>query len=476
MRQVLHKLGLFFFTIAILLAFLMFLNQCHLPLQEETPLGFSEVAEACGITHFYNHKRGAGIAIFDFNNDYLEDIIFAHPTANKLYKNNGDGTFTEMAKKAKLIQSDGIKCIGVVTGDFNNDGFDDVFFSSEKDDPFLLFMNLGNGSFRDVSIESGLNEFNTPRHKTASLGDVNLDGYLDIYIGVVVQHRKDKKKPEDEQSLEKVEIECAPDLLFINDGKMHFDEISHAYQAVNMGCGFSPVFTDPDNDGDLDLLIPNDWGKENLPSRFFRNEYPEKQFTDMSEASGFDHAVYGMGLAIGDYDQDGDLDYYETNIGPNKFFENLGSGKFKECAREKGIEDQWMDPNQKKYLNAGWGTHFIDFDNDSYLDLVVGNSKQRGFESLEGNYLGGEMLDSMPSKLFRNTGKETFLDITEEVGLLEHNNAMSTITFDYDNDGDVDIIFGNTKHEEDHQGEPSFFSNNLSNTNNWLRIKLVGTT
>jgi hypothetical protein len=257
---------------------------------------------------------------------------------------------------------------------------------------------------------------------------------------------------------------------------MHFDEISHAYQAVNMGCGFSPVFTDPDNDGDLDLLIPNDWGKENLPSRFFRNEYPEKQFTDMSEASGFDHAVYGMGLAIGDYDQDGDLDYYETNIGPNKFFENLGSGKFKECAREKGIEDQWMDPNQKKYLNAGWGTHFIDFDNDSYLDLVVGNSKQRGFESLEGNYLGGEMLDSMPSKLFRNTGKETFLDITEEVGLLEHNNAMSTITFDYDNDGDVDIIFGNTKHEEDHQGEPSFFSNNLSNTNNWLRIKLVGTT
>ena len=440
--------------------------------------GFVEIANDLGINHTYNHRRGAGLAIFDYNNDYLEDIIFAHPVKNKLYKNNGDGTFSEVAQKAGIAQPDGIQCIGVITADFNNDGHEDVFFSTELNDPQMLYLNLGDGTFKDITQESGLNFSNGPlRAKSATVGDVNLDGYLDIYLGTTVKTRKFRRKSTNTKNPKNgVVIDCFPDQLFINNGRLFFEEKSVEYQAVNHGCGFSPVFSDPDNDGDLDLMIPNDWGIENIPSRFLRNEYPQKAFTDVSKVSGFDQTVWGMGLAIGDSDQDGDLDYYETNIGENKFFENLGNGTFKENAKQKGVADKWIDEEAKQYISAGWGTHFLDFDNDTYLDLLVANSKLKGFDLLNPKYFGGPLIDSMPSKLFQNQGNGTFTDVSLDFGLVESDNSMSTVCLDYENDGDLDILFANTKYKKKHKGKPTFFRNQLPSENNWLRVKLVGTT
>ena len=454
---------------------------------------FIEVASESGIDHSYSYPKGAGVAVIDYNNDFLEDLLFAHPTKNKLYRNNGDGTFSEIAEHANIIQPEGIKCIGVVSADFNNDGYEDIIFVTDRGDPLLLYINQGNGTFNDISAKSGLNYTEQIlKRQSVSVGDVNLDGYLDIYVTNHVKSRVFNKEKSVSKDPHKDQIRfCFQDQLFINNGKLFFEEKSTEYNVINLGCGFSPVFTDPDNDGDQDILVVNDWGIESVPSRYFRNEYPLKTFTDFSQDSGFDQGVWGMGMAVGDYDQDGDLDYYETNIGSNKFFENDGNGVFLECAKEKGVSSKWMNKAGKDYILAGWGTSFLDFDNNTWLDLFVTNGKLRSFDAFHSDYFGGKLLDSMPSKLFKNTGNGYFEDVTTQMGVNETNNTKSVVFFDFENDGDLDVLLAGTKLlptkkekkgiakkqflSENKEGKPNLLQNNVVTNNNWLRVKLVGT-
>ncbi len=440
---------------------------------------FTDVTEEAGINHYFQVFQGTfggGAAVLDFDNDGLEDVFIAGGSGkDALYKNNGNGTFTNVIDESGFSDLDTVVTQGAVCADVNKDGYTDIFITtiaSVNYDRFtaaanFLFINDGNGKFINKTKSYGLNDitFSTG----AAFGDVNKDGFPDLFVGNYFD--KFKGKLDDYSGvLTEGQQAPAPDLIYLNNNGSSFTEASDMYGMDHTGLGFGGVFTDYDNDGDLDLMVINDFGNRATPNLLYRNKYPEKAFTDVSEAMGFDIAMNAMGVGIGDYNLDGWMDYFISNISSSPFLENQGKENepFLEKTKQVGTSHPVLYTKEGQGVPAiSWGAIFFDYDNDMDPDLYIANG-----------CLNPSILPN-PNLLLENINGQFVLNSLSS-GLSDPSIGRGAVTFDYDNDGDLDILVVNQSQYQDPgyvvetQGVRLF--RNEATGNNWLKVKLLGQT
>lgn len=449
-----------------ILALSVFAVVCSLISILPAQTSFSEKANDKGINHFYttNQYMGGGAAWFDYDNDGDEDVwITGGANQDQLFQNQGDGSFLPKGTQAGLSVTNGIVTDGVITGDIDNDGDRDVFVSTNKRFHNLLFLNNGDGTFTDISVSAGISD-KSAWSMAASFGDVNLDGYLDLYVGNFIEEdrfiRDDFNKPIGFSHT------CYENFFYLNNGDLTFTELGQSLALADTGCALAVTFTDFDQDHDADILLANDFGEWIVPNGLFRNNQSGNSFTNVSIPAQMDAEIYGMGIAVGDYDQDQDLDYYITNLGRNILFENDGLGVFTDKSAEAGVEDTY----ESTTFTVGWGCSFEDADNDTDLDLFVVNGHIPAFDFIATN-------THSPDRLFLNEGDGTFLDYSAQAGVNFPARGRGSATADYDQDGDIDwiIVPVNKIGSGDPIEKVLFHRNDLSNTKHWLRVKLEGT-
>ena len=327
-----------FYCLIFLISFLP--KQANLCAQE-----FSEVAEEAGIDFlYYSEFYITGTAVIDYNNDGYEDLYTpGGRTKDALYQNNGDGTFTNVIDQIDAFDIvEDVITMGVVAGDINNDGFRDLFVSTilaldnfDEWTPNFLFLNNGDGTFTDISVSSnvGVDPFYSG---AATFGDVNNDGFLDLYVcnyiheGIGILDTSMVPQTGD------------PNHLFLNNGDNTFTNVYAEYGVGDVGTTLGVAFLDINNDANIDIFSAND--KAGLPfftypNSLFLNNYPQPNFSDISISSGIDEISTSMGLAIGDYDENGYLDVYVTYCGRNTLWQNNGDETFTDVSDIVGVGD-----------------------------------------------------------------------------------------------------------------------------------------
>jgi hypothetical protein len=431
---------------------------CTLPAQS----GFTDVTQMSGVHHRgYNAMQmGGGSAWFDYDGDGDEDLIAVGGTGdNKLFSNNGNGTFTDVTIAAGLgnITWD---TQGVVTGDVDNDGFREIFISTMWHQPNLFFHNNGDGTFTDASITSGIG-IDSMWVSSAAFGDYDSDGLLDLYRGNYVwlgQAITDSTG----QPIGYAH-RCNGNSLFRNNGNGTFTDIGAQAMVNDTGCALSVVFTDYDLDNDPDILVANDFGMWVKPNGLYQNNFPGP-YADVGASTYADQAMYGMGIAVGDYDHDLDLDYYVTDIGAAALYQQQANHTFFQTAAFAGLEDDSIGGA----MATGWGNAWIDYDNDKWQDMFIAH----GYIQLIPIF---ENVVQDPDKMYRNLGNGTFQDVTLALNLGDTNAGRGMSMADYDKDGDLDMFvsvvnlsLGGT--------EPSrLYSNDYSGGGHWLQVEPRGT-
>lgn len=263
-------------------------------------LAFSDQATAAGISHesivpFY---VGGGVAFFDYNNDGYEDIyLTGGMNSDKLYRNNGDGSFTDVSVAAGIVNAtQNSITLGVTTGDLDNDGDREILVTTEETYGLILFKNNGNGTFNNIANIAGL-ALAAYGSYTASFGDYNEDGFLDIYIANYVDEIDFHYDTLGE--INGFAHTCFPNYLYLNNGNLTFTERAAIEAVADTGCTLSVSFTDYDSDGDVDIFSVNDFGEDIIPNQMYQNN--AGTFSNVSSSTSIDTpGIYGMGLAIGD--------------------------------------------------------------------------------------------------------------------------------------------------------------------------------
>ena len=404
-----------------------------------------------GIDHFTldSNAMSGGVAIFDFNNDGFEDLyLTGGENGEKLYENIGGTFFREVATTTgiALILNE-VNTMGVVAGDINNDGFTDLFISTAQNDRCYLLKNNNGETFTDISLPAGINH--AFWSSTATMGDYDLDGDLDIYVGNYVQY--------DSVPFSINLTAAIPNFFYQNNGNETFTLLPPPLSGEDTGATLVASFTDFDQDGDSDLFVLNDFGDIFKPNKLLLNQYPISSLEEVSISMGFDNEMNSMGLATGDIDQDGDLDYYITNLGDNHLLENLNGTGFKDIAKSKNVNVG---------LGFSWGTAFMDINNDSYLDLYVAKGS-----------IFAENDDSQANKLFQFDQEiDNFLDISIAEGIAEPNRARGMAQGDLNNDGKIDFAVSNVKAVLSNEGNALLYMNESRSEGNWVKIILEGTT
>lgn len=441
---------------------LLFLSYSTVSYSQTT---FSDVTSSIGIDHYHQtDDMGGGLAIFDYNNDTFPDIFYTGGFQRAaLYKNNGDGTFTDVTLAAGLGFTDSVAFIAVVTGDIDNDGYRDIYLGTEGKDPNYLLRNNGNGTFSDITTSAGV-AGDSSWTLSVTFGDYNKDSYLDLYVSNYVD-TADVAFDSLGNFIGFTHI-CHRNILFMNNGDNTFTDVTTNMDVADLGCTLATVFTDYDSDRDVDIFTANDFGQWIVPNALYQNNYPGS-FSDVSMPSNINSKMFGMGIAIGDYDQDLDLDYYVTNIGRNVLNKNNGDGTFTDTTNAAGVTNQWVF--QDSLHATGWGTGFMDIDNDSYLDLYVANGLINAIPELLTSHID-------PDKLYHNNGDGTFSDISALIPVDSLATSRGFAYGDYDNDGDIDLfpLPSLTDHTHD-TIKVLVLRNDLNNNNNWLKVSLTGT-
>ena len=449
---------------------------------------FTEVTNEANIK-FSHHKVldqliavGAGAITFHANDDALPDIYVVDSEGpNALYINNGNGTFTETARKAGLNDTES-RGNGACAADYDNDGDQDIYVTNYGNSK--LFQNKGHTNFNDVSDESkvSLSDASDYRATGCAWGDYNRDGYLDL---IVLRHAHEGNY----YMLQELEFKpwIRRLVLFTNNGDGTFDDTTQLLGDIRgpkriykdepfgniWGTGFQPGWADFDNDGDLDLYIVNDYGMHVQPNVLWRNDGLDTTtnqwlFTDISKESGVDAAILGMGLAIGDYDLDGYFDFFITNIGNQMLFRNTGKNMvFENTTIDAGLEMSKLNYPGGVMDRVAWGTMFFDYDNDGLEDLYIVS----GFLNLHETERAFDVPPEMrlqPNVLMRNKGDGTFTDQSSKSGADDDGIGRGGFYQDFNLDGCLDIFITNL------DGKAKLFQNNC-NENNWLLIKPVGT-
>ncbi len=420
---------------------------------------------------------GCGCAFFDYDNDGWMDIFIlsgsrlegdAPGATNRLYKNNRDGTFTEVTEKAGLRKSGWASSVCV--GDYNNDGYEDLFVTYFGQN--VLYRNNGDGTFTDVTAQAGLT--NDPKRWGAgcSFVDYNRDGHLDLFVSNYVRFELENiPKPGSNSNCDwkGIPVNCGPrglpfgfHSLYRNKGDGTFTDVSHeaGISASRESYGMTVVAADLDEDGWPDIYVACD----STPSLLFMNNH-DGTFREEGVARGValnedGEEQAGMGIGVGDYDLDGHLDLFKTNFADdtNVLYHNDGKGNFDDVtnAAHLAVETHYIC----------WGTGIVDLDNDGHPDIfVVAGSVYPGIERKLPQYP-----NKCPRMIFRNLGNGTFEELIDEggPGVAARHSSRGCAFGDFDNDGDVDILIVNRDEP------PSLLRNDLSGNHHWLKVRLIG--
>ena len=451
---------------------------------------FTDVARSAGLTAtmYYGvpeavtyiiEEMGGGCAFFDYDNDGWMDIYILggrtlegipDGASNRLYKNNRDGTFKDVTKEAGLW--DAGWAVGVCVGDYNNDGFEDLFVTYYGQNK--LYKNNGNGTFTEVTAKAGLLHDRTYFGAGCTFIDYNRDGFLDLFVSNYVEidmaHALKPSLDVPNCNYEGVPVACGPKglkapqhFLYRNNGDGTFTDVSKesGIAAVKDSYGLTAVSFDVDEDGWPDLFVACDTTQSLLLLNNHDGTFREEGLFRGVAISPEGMEMAGMGIGVGDYDLDGRLDVVKTHfqLQPAGLYRNLGKGEFEDHAHQAGLA------GERKYVS--WGTGIVDLDNDGFPDIfwVTGNVYAE-IEKVNPTfpYAG-------PAVLFRNKGDGTFARIRDEAGpaINAHHVSRGLAFGDFDNDGDLDIVYMN-QHEA-----PTLLRNDAPRGNHWLKVRLEGT-
>ncbi|HTK05290.1 MAG TPA: CRTAC1 family protein [Candidatus Eisenbacteria bacterium] len=486
-------------------------------------IGFTDVTQASGISYLQNtpalmkmSKCGAtcmammmsgGAATTDADDDGDLDLLVTRMHAAPIfYRNKGDGTFEDATKEAGL---DGIKnANGAGWADLDNDGDEDLYMTAVDDMRYYLYINDGKGRFTEEAERRGAAVFGLEHHQgySVAFGDYDRDGWTDIltsqwgfdlrssnmrllrnlgpakpghfedvteHAGFAVRNEhvwytlgrleaalaehyvtklEDEGKISHERAMDATYYDGSYETTIPNDQSVYSGQFS-----------FAPAFVDLDGDGWQDIAVASDFGTSHL---FWNNG--DGTFRDGTVDAGVSGEEHGMGSTFGDYDGDGKMDWFVTSIGipenvcakqdrqldcminsGNRLYRNLGNRKFEDATDKMGVRQGYW----------GWGTSFFDYDNDGDLDLVMTNGM-----NTKARYKDD------PSRFWENVGKDVpMVERSKEVGLEDRGSGKGLITFDYDNDGDLDLFVVNDN------ASPRLMRNDGGSGNGWLKVKVRGT-
>ncbi|MDH3648505.1 MAG: FG-GAP-like repeat-containing protein [Saprospiraceae bacterium] len=434
---------------------------------------FTEVSQSAGINHAFRVGQatfGGGVAVLDFNNDGYEDLyITGGDDSDVLYRNNQDGTFSNELDAAGFVSTKSVHTQGVASADVNRDGWRDLLVTTlhEEDRSSLasnlLFINNGDGTFRDVTAEWGLESYKT-NSQAPSFGDINADGFPDLFIANYFSSSPEGIGIYNEATITS-SFTSAIDYLFINNQGRGFVEASEIYKMTHDGFGFEGHFSDFDNDRDVDILIANDFGFKNSPNILLRNDYPIRSLTDRSLNMAFNFGMNAMGIASCDYNQDGWMDYFISNISASLFIVNQQNSKpFINMAPELGLAVPVIVRPDFASPPVSWGANFFDFDHDTDEDLFVCNGALNPTVRQNHNFF------------FEHLG-EVFQEVSQRMGMDDERIARGSAVFDYDLDGDLDLFVVNQNPRDPTDALPEarclLYRNELA-FGNWLQVELEG--
>ncbi|MBZ5516343.1 MAG: CRTAC1 family protein [Acidobacteriia bacterium] len=462
--------------------------------------GLSHAINICGgidTKRYLLEEFGCGAAFFDYDNDGWQDIFLVNATrlegdpngpepSNFLFHNNRDGTFTDVTRKAGLVRSGWGQ--GVCIGDYDNDGFDDLFVTYWGQN--VLYHNNGDGTFTDVTAKAGL--LQTGARPRWNIGccfvDYDRDGNLDLFISDYVNFDFQVSPLPGANRLctfYGVPVGCGPqgwaggtNILYHNRGDGTFEDVSERSGVttprgpddpvtvsdnwIPVGSyGMGTVAADFDNDGWPDIYVSND----EAPSLLYHNNH-DGTFTEMGVAAGCavsenGSTQGGMGVAVGDYDCDGWLDILKPNFSDEtvNLYHNNGNGTFYDAVFRAGLAASTR--------SIGWGPGLVDFDNDGWKDIFI--STGHVYPEIAARRL--HITYAEPKILYRNLGNGRFEDVSAQAGpgVTQPKVSRGCAFGDFDNDGDVDVVVNNMNEA------PSLLRNDCETKNNWLKVKCIGT-
>ena len=417
-------------------------------------LNFTSVSGAMGRKDYILESTGSGVAIFDYDADGNPDLFFVNgsrftpfpegqePT-NHLYRNLGDGRFEDVTVKAGLKKSGWGQ--GVCVGDFDNDGFSDLFVSYYGAN--VLYRNNGDGTFTDVTAKAGLPVDGKRWGTGAAFLDYDRDGHLDLFVANYVDFDLERTPKRGEQEFctwQGMPVFCGPrglpggeNILYRGKGDGSFIDVSKeaGITSRNRYYSLGVVVSDFDNDGFVDIYVACD----STPNILYHN-LGDGHFKDIAVLSGVAYnqdgkLQAGMGVSSADYNNDGYLDLFKTNFSEDisTLYHNDGDGLFSDVSLGSGFA------KNNRYL--GWGAAFGDFDNDGWKDIVVAN----GHVYPEADQVGGKMLYAQPMLLYRGSPSGRFEDVTKTAGsgFAPNRLARGLAIGDLDNDGTLEIVTNN---------------------------------
>ena len=468
-------------TLSSVASALLFLTAVNLVSAVDDTILFRDVSAQAGVTATHRaiwHEHApvpydgaylaAGSAWSDYDKDGWVDLfVTGNLDPNVLYRNEGDGSFS-VSDFSDVLSLPDTPSGGAAWADYDNDGWRDLYVLNNGAN--RLFRNLAGAGFEDATAAAGLGDIG--KGTSAAWGDYDEDGHLDLYVTNWSCY------PE----CDLVDFSRSRDALYHNNGDGSFTDVSGllGFEAL-LGAGFAVSWVDYDDDRDLDLYVVNDKVINAIGNVLWRNDGAGCAgwcFTNASALAGADKVAHGMGLASGDYDNDGDLDLYFSNmIGAMALLENLGDGSFEDRAEYAGVAYQTGSA-------VGWGTAFFDFDNDGWLDLYLASTGISAVASktatppetpdqlygIPAEYVSGGMHFVYPDMLYHNQRNGSFRAIDQRRFSERNAATMGFSTADYDRDGRVD--FALTWWNEAH----GLFRNTAydGKRNNWIAIELEG--
>lgn len=425
-------------------------------------------------------STGTGVVIFDYDNDGWPDIYLVNGTrleaapggsgpTGHLYHNNHDGTFTDITERAGLRATGWGQ--GACAGDFDNDGWEDLYVTYYGKN--RLYRNRGNGTFEEVAEKVGVAGSGESWSTGCAFVDLDRDGRLDLMVARYAKFDLQHAAPPGSYPTcqwKGIAVFCGPrglpsdtNVLYRNIGGGHFQDVTtaaHIDRTLGHYC-FSVSTLDFDNDGWPDIYVACD----SAPSILYHNR-GDGTFVDVGPLSGAAYNVdgreqAGMGIAVADYDGDGNLDLFRTNFSEDTptLYRNEGDGSFSDVTRSSGLG------SKTQYL--GWGTAFFDFDNDGQPDLLLVNGHV--YPEVDTLNLGIEY--SEPKLLYRNNGNGTFMDVSDRAGtgISTKSAARGLAVGDLWNDGRLSAVIANRN------GTPNLLVNQMRYPNHWIGIKAEGT-